>query len=417
MDLLLCYKQEIARLVKEGQTHYDISAMLMNRHPSERGLSERNVRRFCCTYRIHHHSGLSDEQLDLVVSRAVSVAGHSYGRKTIHGLLRWKGITVSQNRVSKSLRRIAPAAMGVRENLAHRHLNPLPYHAFFYGEKLHLDQNEKLNRFGVTHVLAVDGFSRKIVGLITIPQKNAIAIYNALMRPLLLSEGMWEQIRVDHGTEFALVVAVQQQLASLWPQRQHRYSVLQSTSTQNHRVERLWVEVNQRINYPVKQILVEMEEDGTIDLSNDIIKFCVSWTTINVITPALIRFVESWNNHRIPGVSGGIPNVLASSVRNIVSLQRHNVPNTDQAIELFTNDGGHLTPEHMFGQDPLDGFALLQQLRLRNFQSRHPSVDDIFQNILHSDGAMFVQSIQSFIELTNRLAEESSKSIDSSYEF
>ena len=114
-------------------------------------------------------------------------------------------------------------------------------HCLFYSEKLHLNQNEKLNRFGVTHILAVDGFNRKIVGLITIPHKNAIiAIYNALIRirPLLLSEGMWEQIRLDHGTEFALIAVVQQQMATLWPQRQHCYPILQSISTQNHHVEK-----------------------------------------------------------------------------------------------------------------------------------------------------------------------------------
>lgn len=72
-----------------------------------------------------------------------------------------------------------------------------------------MDQNEKLNRYGVTHVLAVNGFGRKIVGLITIAQKNAIAIYHALMRLLLLSEGVWDQVRVNHGTEFAIVVDVQ----------------------------------------------------------------------------------------------------------------------------------------------------------------------------------------------------------------
>lgn len=44
--------------------------------------------------------------------------------------------------------------------------------AAYYGEKLHIDQNEKLNRFRVTHILTVDRYSRKIVGLITIPCKN-----------------------------------------------------------------------------------------------------------------------------------------------------------------------------------------------------------------------------------------------------
>ena len=40
-------------------------------------------------------------------------------------------------------------------------LNPLPYRAMYFGEKLHLDQNEKCVMFGVTHVVAIDGYSRK----------------------------------------------------------------------------------------------------------------------------------------------------------------------------------------------------------------------------------------------------------------
>lgn len=59
-----------------------------------------------------------------------------------------------------------------------------------------------------SHILAVDGYSRKIVGVITIPHKNAISTYGSLMKPLLLSEGMCEQVRVDHGSEFALLVAM-----------------------------------------------------------------------------------------------------------------------------------------------------------------------------------------------------------------
>ena len=46
--------------------------------------------------------------------------------------------------------------------------------------------------YGVTHVIVIDGFSRKIVGMITIPNKNAITIYNALIR----SEGLWQQLEL-----------------------------------------------------------------------------------------------------------------------------------------------------------------------------------------------------------------------------
>jgi len=220
----------------------------------------RSVRRFCAIHGIHYHSGLTESEVDRIVSIAVRSVGNSYGRRTLHGLLRVHG----QNRISISLKRVAPVAMSRRQHLAHRVLNPHPYHASSFGEKLHIDQNEKLNRFGNSHILAVDGYSRKIVGLITIPKKDAIAIYNALMYPLLISEGMWEQVRVDHDTEFCLLAAMQRHLANLRLQ-QTRPPVLQTTSTNNHRVERMWVEINQRVNCPVKQILVSMEGAQEID--------------------------------------------------------------------------------------------------------------------------------------------------------
>ena len=404
MDLLFLCKRQISDWVNEGKTHSEVSSLLLSRFPGVRGLSERNVRRFCRGNRIHYRSRFSDRQLDAEVCIIVRSVGHTYGRKTIQGLLRARGIRVSQSRVSKSLTRVAPAGVTVRQNLASRQLNPVPYQALYYGEKLHVDQNEKLVHFGVTHVLAVDGFSRKIVGLITLPVKNAVSIYNALMRPLLLSEGMWDQVRIDHGTEFCLLAAMQQHLANLVPtqNRLHQHPVMQSSSTNNHRVERLWVEVNQRVNYPVKRILVALEANGSIDLSNEVVKFCVSYTTIRLLEEALLLFIESWNNHRIPGPSGGIPNVLAVSRSNLTTLPMHYVPTTDQAIRLFIDNGGHLTLQSLFGVDPLSDFPQMQLLRERDFQSQYPSTANIFQDILHSNGSIFKDYIQYFIHLTEK---------------
>ncbi len=107
-----------------------------------------------------------------------------------HGLLRSHGIQVSQAQLAASLRRVAPIHYQARRHDTYRMLNPAPYRTTHYGEKLHLDQNEKLVMYGVTHVLAVDGYSRKIVGFITLPMKNAIAIYDLILRPLLLQKGL-----------------------------------------------------------------------------------------------------------------------------------------------------------------------------------------------------------------------------------
>lgn len=63
-----------------------------------------------------------------------------------------------------------------------RSFNPIPYHAEYFGHKLHMDQNEKLVMFGAVHVLAVDGFSGKIVSWRSMPVKNNFTIYDGVYR-------------------------------------------------------------------------------------------------------------------------------------------------------------------------------------------------------------------------------------------
>lgn len=65
---------------------------------------------------------------------------------------------------------------------AQRNFNPVPYSATHMGHKLHLDQNEKLVMFGVTHVIAVDGYSSKVVAHATMPVKNNLTIYEEVYR-------------------------------------------------------------------------------------------------------------------------------------------------------------------------------------------------------------------------------------------
>jgi len=63
-----------------------------------------------------------------------------------------------------------------------RQINPTPYHASYFGHKLHVDQNEKLVMFGVTHICAIDGYSGKVVGFASLPVKNNIEIYRHIFR-------------------------------------------------------------------------------------------------------------------------------------------------------------------------------------------------------------------------------------------
>lgn len=78
---------------------------------------------------------------------------------------------------------------------------------------------------------------------------------------------------------------------------------------QNHRIERVWPEVNNRVTYPLKAAITLNMEDNTV-------RFCVSNLTCQVASIGLQRFVDAWNSHTVEGIS-----VLISISSNIFSPQ------------------------------------------------------------------------------------------------
>lgn len=60
------------------------------------------------------------------------------------------------------------------------------------------------------------------------------------------------------------------------------------------------MEVNTRVNYPIKNVLIEMAEEGDIVIDDPMCQFCVSWYTIHVANIGNGLFVSSWNEHPIP---------------------------------------------------------------------------------------------------------------------
>ena len=122
----------------------------------------------------------------------------------------------------------------------------------------------------------------------------------------------------------------------------------------------MWPEINQLVNSPVKKVLVEMEAGGEINMTDAVVKFCVSWTTINVVTSATNTFIAAWNAHRIP-------NILASHASQSTRLPASRVPTTEEVVRLHQSQGGSVTREHAFGRDPLEVLPQLQDLRKRDF--------------------------------------------------
>ena len=61
------------------------------------------------------------------------------------------------------------------------------------------------------------------------------------------------------------------------------------------------MEINSRVNYPIKECLNQMAEDGLVDMGVPDVKYYVSFVTLHVAQVGLMMAVDAWNSHRIPG--------------------------------------------------------------------------------------------------------------------
>ena len=228
---------------------------------------------------------MQDEELERIVRYFIIHYGHTYGRKLMQGSIRaLVGRTlnvVSQKRVSRALRNVAPVANEARaRDLIDRTIQ-IPYYSPYFGYKCHLDQNEKIGQdYECTHIVLNDGCSRLVAGFVSLHMKNPILIYKFVFRQALRKYGIWEQVRTDHGREFTLVGFIQNVL-SRYRLEGTSTAYKQTTSTENNVAERFWPEVNSRINYPIKRaknaLRNTIQDDDLFNLADTVFKYCVSW--------------------------------------------------------------------------------------------------------------------------------------------
>ena len=92
--------------------------------------------------------------VNLVLLPYNAKVGKNYGRKMMHGVMKAKGINVSETKIGKLLGEINSEPQTKRQNVACCSLNPKVYSTKHFGNKIHYDQNEKLEMFGFVHVCA-----------------------------------------------------------------------------------------------------------------------------------------------------------------------------------------------------------------------------------------------------------------------
>lgn len=396
------YESEIRRLVEEqGYTCTQVQEVLQQQYGLGRGSSISSISKFCATRNIHRfdYARLGRDGVDAVVRPAVTVCGPVYGRKMMTGMLRASGYRLGERAVRRALAQMTPQYTQMRREGTARQTNPHVYYAEYAGHKIHMDQNEKLVDFGVTEVVASDGFSGKILGFSVMPIKNNLIIYDDVYREICLRHGLFDQLRVDHGREFYLCLYQQDNLRD-FRTNVNRPPFIQSQSRQNHAAERKWVEVNSRINYPIKYTLCALVNNVFLDIDDPFWKHCVSAIASKCCMVGLQNFIPAWNSHTIP--SKGIPDALFAAHLRTARIPPQFLPPAEELGAEYIRNGGTLTYPAPFGRDPLDGHPDLQVQRETLLLSTC-SCDEMFYDCLLGHSGLFWEGLETYANITHRL--------------
>lgn len=66
-------------------------------------------------------------------------------------------------------------------------------------------------------------------------------------------------------------------------------------------VERQWVDLDSRVFYPLKRCLIQLEENGEIDIEHPVQKNAVSVVSCMLVEIGVQRYITSHNHQRVQG--------------------------------------------------------------------------------------------------------------------
>ena len=86
--------------------------------------------------------------------------------------------------------------------------------------------------------------------------------------------------------------------------------VITGSSTHNERIECLWCNVYRCVGVLFQNTFSILEDEGVLDLFNEVDMFCLHFVFLPQIQQTLDSFIESWNNHSISTEKNLTPNQL-----------------------------------------------------------------------------------------------------------
>uniref|UniRef100_A0A6Q2XMV9 Resolvase HTH domain-containing protein n=1 Tax=Esox lucius TaxID=8010 RepID=A0A6Q2XMV9_ESOLU len=236
------------------------------------GVSRRTIYRRMQEYNMSVrslYSTMTDDALDNEVRDIKSRLPHA-GYQIVKGCLEAEGHHVQWTRLKASMHRVDTEGILSR-------MTSMGCPHFLQ----HIDNNHKLIRYNMVIFGGIDGYLRKIMYLNAGSNNTA----NTAL-----------QFFLDGVRRFG------------WP-----YNLIDPWGTflcSNCRIERLWRDIWTGVTHIYYDVLHSLEEDGSLDISDNLHLFCAQYTFLPRLKADLAKFSAGWNDHPIRTEGFLTPNQL-----------------------------------------------------------------------------------------------------------
>lgn len=290
-------KETLKMFLNYGFSLIKISEML----GVSRKTVSRRIKHFGLLEEVPRYTNISNEDLDAVVSEIYREFPNC-GIRRMKGFLIARGMRLQWERVRSSLWRIDPEGILLRTmqlNLVKRRHYSVPGPLFLW----HLDGNHKIIRWGFVIHGCVDGYSRRLMFLKASTNNKANTVFTLFMAAVE-KFGLPQRVRGDQGVENVDVAWFMLSNPSRGP---GRGSFIAGKSCHNQRIERFWWDLFHGCIFIFYYVFWYLEENGYLDISNEIHLFCLHFVFLPRINRHLDLFQEGYDNHPLRTESNMTP--------------------------------------------------------------------------------------------------------------